>query len=92
MLVHLTLDCFLCSDDVKPQNVSGGTVQVDSIHVDNLDVDSKNNEGYVAIASLVPRSNFFAYVTRRKDGSAKNIFFSRVRLSVCLFLSLRGRG
>ena len=23
--------------------------------------------------SLVPRPNFFAYVTRRKDGSAKNL-------------------
>ena len=45
--IHLILDCFLCSDDVKPQDVSsGGTVQVDSIHIDNLDVDSKNNEGY----------------------------------------------
>ena len=48
MLVHLTLDCFLCSDDVKPQDVSGGTV-----HVDNLDVDSKNNEGYTLMLLLI---------------------------------------
>ena len=50
--IHLTLDCFLCSDDVKPQYVSGGTVQVDSVHIHNLDVDSKNNEGYMVYVAI----------------------------------------
>ena len=50
--IHLTLDCFLCSDDVKPQYVSGGTVQVDSVHIHNLDVDSKNNEGYMLYMAI----------------------------------------
>ena len=54
--IHPTLDCFLFSDDVIPQDVSeddsvdvktqvpGGTTQVDSIDI--LDVDSKNKKGY----------------------------------------------
>ena len=53
--IHPTLDCLLFSDDVIPQDVSedsvdvktqvpGGTTQVDSIDI--LDVDSKNKKGY----------------------------------------------